>query len=169
MKRCYRPLIGLAHAAAWYHLRMVASKGRAMRRIASFWTGLLKAGAVALVLALFGFATASAHENHDAHQPVSASVQTAAQTDCHEQQGVQKAAATTHDHAHKHGQGMADDCCKDACACGCAASCAAHVGTGLPVATALTLPVPAGLLLPGRAIDPASLTTPPDPRPPLTI
>jgi len=143
-----------------------------MRRIASFWTGLLKAGAVALVLALFGFATASAHENHDAHQPVQAAAhqqhEMAAQTDCHEQQGVEQA-TTTHNHAHQHGQGMADDCCKDACTCGCAASCAAHVGTGLPVVTALTLPVPAGLLLPGRAIDPASLTRPPDPRPPLTI
>lgn len=136
-----------------------------MRRIASFWTGLLKAGAVALVLALFGFATASAHENHDVHQPHAV----AATTDCHEPQGVQTAAVGTHDHAHQHGQGMVDDCCKDACTCGCAASCAAHVGTGLPVVTALTLPVPAGLLLPGRAIDPAGLTTPPDPRPPLTI
>jgi len=144
-----------------------------MRRIASFWTGLLKAGAVALVLALFGFATASAHDNHDAHQPAQAAAhqhhERTAQADCHEQQGVEQAAATPHDHAHKHGQGVVDDCCKDACTCGCAASCAAHVGTGLPVVTALTLPVPAGLLLPGRAIDPAGLTTPPDPRPPLTI
>ncbi len=143
-----------------------------MRRIASFWTGLLKAGAVALVLALFGFATASAHENHNGHQPLQVSApqhhEMAAQTDCHEQQAGEQA-ANAHDHAHKHGQGMADDCCKDACTCGCAASCAAHVGTGLPVVTALTLPVPAGLLLPGRAIDPAGLTTPPDPRPPLTI
>lgn len=142
-----------------------------MRRIASFWTGLLKAGAVALVLALFGFATASAHENHDGHAKASAHQHhaMASQTDCHEQQSVQPAAASIHDHAHEHGQGMVDDCCKDACTCGCAASCAAHVGTGLPVVTALTLPVPVGLLLPGRAIDPAGLTTPPDPRPPLTI
>ncbi|OYQ33590.1 hypothetical protein CHU95_14525 [Niveispirillum lacus] len=143
-----------------------------MCHIASFWTGLLKAGAVALVLTLFGFATASAHEGHHDHHastvPAAAHQVLAVSGDCHEQGGAQPVSAS-HDHAHKHGQGMGDDCCKDACTCGCAATCAAHITAGLPVVTTLMHPVPAGLLLPGRALDPAGWATPPEPRPPLSI
>ncbi|MFV3128833.1 hypothetical protein [Niveispirillum sp. KHB5.9] len=144
-----------------------------MSRIASIWTGLLKAGALALVLALFGFATASAHDMQTDHRngvtvathhaDPAPSVLVAA-TGCHQH------LSASADHAHPaQGDGAGGDCCKDICACGCAMTCTAHLHIGLSGIMAVVLPVPAAPLLPGRAIDPAGLTTPPDPRPPLSI
>lgn len=152
-----------------------------MSRAASIWTGLLKAGALALVLALFGFATASAHDGHDHHTAAPAMMashahhaeatavaSTAAMADCAGHDRTAMSAAGDGPHAH-HDHSSGDGCCQDACACGCAAACAAHLHAGLPGAAIVAQPVPAALLVPGHAHDPAGLTTPPDPRPPLFI
>jgi len=150
-----------------------------MSRVASIWMGLLKAGAVALVLALFGVATASAHAHHDVPNPIAGAQYHAAAVltvDCH---GQQASPSTSDDHAthtaihggpahNAPGQGSGHDCCKDVCRCPVA--CAAHVVMGVAVQVSRrTQPFAVSVLLPGRTVDPTGLDTPPDPRPPLSI
>lgn len=142
-----------------------------MSRFASICTGLLKAGAVALVLALCGLASASAHESGSHAAPASIMAQphqvSATHIGCAGWQVI--ATAVPHDHQTAKAASVADDCCPDGCACGCAAACASHFVAGLPHAAARVRPMPAAILMPGGAIDPAGLTTPPETRPPLFI
>lgn len=146
-----------------------------MSGFARYCSGLLKAGALALVLALFGLATASAHEGGHHHgapvQAVEASPASAAvlilsaadQADCH---GQAVSAATPSDRP-DHAPGCR---CHDGCACGCASVCAPHMLTGLPVgAASVPSPAQAARLSPGRGDRLAGLVTPPEPRPPLSI
>lgn len=153
-----------------------------MARLRDLCVGLLKAGALALVLMLLGAGTASAMEAHHAHHVTHApsaapcaemmtdrvdpaSLLVANDMDCHRRQqatdGVDKVADG----------GTTEPCdCPEGCACGCAQACAAHLLTGLPVlAAAVPQPPPSGLLMPTR--DDAGLGCRPEPglRPPLSI
>lgn len=140
-----------------------------MSRVVSICIGLLKASVVALVLALCGFGSASAHEagRHVAapaavtthHHPV-----TAADDLC-----VARSSVTLSSRLESVGAVAGDYCCPGTCACSCAAACASHFVTNWPSAAILLRPVPLAVRLPGGALDPAGLTTPPEPRPPLSI
>lgn len=153
-----------------------------MARIGHFWTGLLMAGALALVLALFGLSTASAHDlghgapvqmsDHGHHGRAAVAIDASASTmpllteeqaDCHKGHVVMAAKPARNDHA--------PGCrCHDGCACGCASACVTHAMTGLPAGTAaLPVAVSAVRLPLGRSDDLAGLTPPPEPRPPLSI
>lgn len=169
-----------------------------MARFGQFWTGLLMAGALALVLALFGLSTASAHgvAAHDgaSHDAVAPAAMSALSGPAHHH------AQTARAHGVSHGMGAAlltadqADChkgpalaaarsdkpakkdhapgcrCHDGCACGCASACVAHAMTGLPAGAAALPAAVAAVRLPlGRSDDPAGLKTPPEPRPPLSI
>lgn len=141
-----------------------------MSRVASICIGLLKAGALALFLALCGFGTASAHETgRHAASPAMITTPhhhiTAIQGDCARRPAMVTAARPDRFKAAT----ATDDCCQDSCACGCAAACASHFVTAWPSAMVLVLRVPAAVRLPGGMLDPAGLTTPPETRPPLSL
>lgn len=152
-----------------------------MARIGQFWTGLLTAGALALVLALFGLSTAAAHgvapgapmhvlsghaHHHDmavADSGTHAQMLTADQADCHKGHVLTAGKPAKKDHA--------PGCrCHDGCACGCASACVTHAMAGLPTGAA-TLPAVAGAIRLPRigSDDLAGQTPPPEPRPPLSI
>lgn len=144
-----------------------------------FW-GLLRAGAIALLLLFLGVGTAAAHDGPvSEHTLVTASqgdptqpLFTQAQDASVCQDGSMALAALRN--APHHPPGMmclcGDDCL---CAgnCGCVKVCAAHLLTALPAALdgLLTLPVIAGETLRIASDAMAGRTPAPLPRPPLSV
>ncbi|MFV3073200.1 hypothetical protein [Niveispirillum fermenti] len=140
-----------------------------MSRIGLYWTGLLKAGAVALVLALFGLSAAAAHDgaHHagDGTATPTSFVSAPAHGDCHDMAGHGVTAAGQ-DHRRDHGT---DGRCQDLCACGCLSACMTHMPAGLPAGSGPFVRAVSGLCLPpSRSDDPAGRHPPPDLRPPLS-
>lgn len=152
----------LALAAPASHVMQGSPPGMVMSGALKIWTGLLKAGALALALALFGLAGGVAHAHPAQVQMTLQQPHAAAAVHCH-QDGVLTMA--------KHGQHgtVSGDCCGDDCACGCAMMAVAHVTVGVPGSLVMVQRVLASKLLPPVGLAPASLATPPEPRPPLSL